>query len=267
MDIAFLVGIVLAFGAVIATVIMEGGNVNSLFLIPPMILVFGATLAVGFASATLKDSIAAFGSIPRVAMGKTVKPSAIIAQMVDIADKARKGGLLSLEGEANNTKDPFMRTALQNIADGTDSEELRVLLEDEIETRLKQNNILVKYFKAVGGYAPTIGIIGTVVALTHVLENLSNPAELGHQIASAFIATFWGLVSANFLWLPIAERLSRLSAIEIDNMRLVVEGTMAIQTGVQPRLLGERLQAMIPRTKDGKDGGKAKPAKGKSKDE
>lgn len=98
----------------------------------------------------------------------------------------------------------------------------------------------------LGGYAPTVGIIGTVVSLTHVLENLSAPEELGHMIAAAFVATLWGLLSANFIWLPIGTRLSRLSELEVDRMTLVMEGVLAVQAGSQPTLLRERLTAMVP---------------------
>jgi chemotaxis protein MotA len=105
-----------------------------------------------------------------------------------------------------------------------------------------------KFFKSLGGYAPTVGIIGTVVSLTHVLENLDTPETLGPSIAAAFVATLWGLLTANFLWLPIGDRLIRLSNIELETMELKLEGVLAIQAGSQPRLLRERLQAMLPRT-------------------
>jgi chemotaxis protein MotA len=98
----------------------------------------------------------------------------------------------------------------------------------------------------MGGYAPTIGIIGTVVSLTHVLENLAEPGELGPMIASAFVATLWGLLSANFLWLPLGSRLRRLSELDVERMTLLMEGVLAVQSGSQPRLLGERLRAMVP---------------------
>jgi chemotaxis protein MotA len=143
-------------------------------------------------------------------------------------------------------EDPFLRRALQNIADGTDGEDLRILLEDEIETSAKSGRTAARFFTSMGGYAPTIGIIGTVVSLTHVLENLSTPATLGPMIASAFVATLWGLLSANFLWLPIGARLKRLTDLEVERMSLLMEGVLAVQAGSPPRLLGERLRAMVP---------------------
>jgi chemotaxis protein MotA len=179
-------------------------------------------------------------------MGKTSRPQDSIDQVVRFAEKARSEGLLSLEEEAASVKDPFLARALQNIADGTDAEDLRVLLEDEIDSKSRSDHANSKYFASLGGYAPTIGIIGTVVSLTHVLENLSKPDELGHMIAAAFIATLWGLLSANFIWLPFSSRLARLSELDIERMTLLMEGVLAVQSGAQPLLLAERLRSMVP---------------------
>ena len=166
--------------------------------------------------------------------------------MVALAEKARGAGLLALEQDAEDVTDPFLRDALQNIADGTDADELRILLEDEISTAAKSRRTAAKFYNTMGGYAPTIGIIGTVVALTHVLENLGPPETLGPAIATAFVATLWGLLTANFMWLPIGARLNRLCDLEIERMTLMMEGALAVQSGSQPRLLGERLRAMVP---------------------
>lgn len=225
---------------------MEGSNVGTILLPPPMVLVFGATLAVGFAGSTLKDAIEAFKAVPRAVKGKTEDPGVSIDQVVALAEKARSEGLLALEQEAQATNDPFLRGALQNIADGTDGEDLRIMLEDEIASKVKSDHTSSKFFKGLGGYAPTIGIIGTVVSLTHVLENLSDPGKLGPMIASAFVATLWGLLSANFIWLPIGDRIAKISELEVDRMSLIMEGVLAVQAGSQPLLLRERLKSMVP---------------------
>jgi chemotaxis protein MotA len=246
MDPATVIGLLLAFGSVIAMVTMEGASVTSLLLPAPMVLVFGATLAVGFAGNTLKDALQAFKTLPKMFVGKTSKPQESIDQMVRFAEKARAEGLLSLEEEAASVKDPFLARALQNIADGTDAEDLRLQMEDEIDTKLRSDHSSSKFFASLGGYAPTIGIIGTVVSLTHVLENLSTPDHLGPMIASAFVATLWGLLSANFIWLPFSSRLARLSELDIERMTLLMEGMLAVQAGAQPLLLAERLRSMVP---------------------
>ena len=246
MDPATLIGILLAFGALVAMITLEHSSVMSILLPAPMILVFGATVAVGIAGGTVRDTISAFKALPGAFRGKITPPVQVIDQVVGIAETARKSGLLALEQEADNVSDPFLRGALQNIADGTDGDELRMLLEDEIATKAKSGRSASKFFMSLGGYAPTVGIVGTVVSLTHVLENLSTPETLGPMIATAFVATLWGLLSANFLWLPIGARLRRLSDIEIDRLTLLMEGVLAVQSGSQPRLLRERLRAMVP---------------------
>ncbi|MFC3298274.1 motility protein A [Arthrobacter agilis] len=266
MDPATIVGILIAFGALYAMITLEHASVEALLLPAPMILVFGATLAIGIAGGTLKDFLVAVKAVPAAMKGKTVPPQDTIDSVVVIAEKARSEGLLALEEEANTVKDPFLRGALQNIADGTDGEELREMLEDEIDSASQTNRTASKFFASLGGYAPTVGIIGTVVSLTHVLENLSSPDKLGPMIAAAFVATLWGLLSANFLWLPIGTRIKRLGEMETARMTLLMEGVLAVQAGSQPRLLGERLKAMVPQHEQGKPGkgGKdgAKGAKG-----
>jgi chemotaxis protein MotA len=246
MDPATLIGLLLAFGTLYAMIAMEGAHVTSLLLPAPMILVLGATIAIGIASSTIRDVKQAVLSLPKAFRGRTGSPQDSVDQIIRFAEKARADGLLALEAEAAETDDPFMKNGLQNIADGTDGEDLRILLEDEIGTRRKANHTVSKFFNSLGGYAPTVGIVGTVVSLTHVLENLSNPEELGHMIAAAFVATLWGLLSANFIWLPIGARLARLSELELEQMNLQMEGLLAVQEGAQPILLGERLTAMIP---------------------
>ena len=143
------------------------------------------------------------------------------------------------------TPNAFLKSALQNIADGMDAEELRTLLEEQVATAEREQRAAAKFFNGLGGYAPTVGIIGTVISLTHVLEHLSNPATLGPSIAGAFVATLWGVLSANILWLPIGARLSRLADLNIERMHVLLEGVLAVQEGSQPRVVGERLRAMI----------------------
>lgn len=268
MDPATIIGIIGAFGALYAMMVMEGASPAAIFLPAPMILVFGATIAVGIASATLPDFLQAVKALPRAFTGKVAKPQIVIDQMVEVAEIARRQGLLAIEAEADKIDDPFFKKALQSIADGMDAEELAILLEDKIATFERTSKSANKFWTSLGGYAPTIGIIGTVVSLTHVLENLSDPEHLGHMIAAAFVATLWGVLSANFLWLPIAGRLGRLTELETQRMTLIMEGALAVQAGSQPRVLGERLRALVPahslQAEDGdKKGGK--PAKaGKS---
>lgn len=245
MDPATLLGILIAFGAIVAMIFLEGGSVTSILLPAPMILVFGATIAVGIASATLKDLGVVVKALPRAFKGKVESAPELIEQISKFAEKARREGLLSLEAEAAAVRDPFLKSALQNVADGMDPEELRELLEEQVAQQERQERVAAKFYTTMGGYAPTIGIIGTVVSLTHVLENLSTPDELGHMIAAAFVATLWGVLSSNLMWMPIGARLSRLTDLMVERRTLAMEGVLAVQSGAQPRAIVERLEAMV----------------------
>ena len=264
MDIATIIGILLAFGALFGMIEMEHVELGGLFLPAPILLVFGATIGAGVASTTLKDAIASFKAAPKAFTGKVTPPAAVIDDVVGLAEVARSNGLLALEQEADKHDDPFMKKALQNIADGTDGDELRILLEDEIESNAAPMRSASSFFMGLGGFAPTVGIIGTVVSLTHVLANLGKPDELGPLIASAFVATLWGLLTANFMWLPIGGKLRKLAQLESDRQTLLMEGLLAVQAGSQPRLLGERLKAMVPpAARNDAAAGKGKAGKGK----
>lgn len=244
MDPAFLIGIVIAFGALVAMINLEGASITALLLPAPMILVLGSTIGVGIASHTMRDTITAVTSLGRMVRGPKTTPAAVIPFLVGYAERARSEGLLSLEQELDDAPDAFTRNALQALADGADAEDMRMVMEDELSAVATRNRVASKFFSSLGGYAPTIGIVGTVVSLTHVLEKLDEPDHLGPMIAAAFVATLWGLLSANFIWNPIAGRLGRIGAVEIERMTLVIEGTLAIHSGNPPHLVQERLDAL-----------------------
>ncbi|TDE98646.1 motility protein A [Occultella glacieicola] len=246
MDPATLIGILLAFGALLGMVTLEGASLTSLLLPAPILLVVGATIMVTIAGGTLADTGRAAKGAVRAIRGKPVPPNRTITTLVELSEKARNDGLLSMESMLEEVDDPFLREAFQAIVDGMDSEELRQLLEDKLDTKSGRDRQVAKFYSDMGGYAPTIGIVGTVVSLVHVLEYLSEPATLGPSIAAAFVATLWGVMTANFLWLPISNRLKRLSDLECDRMTLVIEGALAVQGGLQTRALDERLRALVP---------------------
>lgn len=245
MDPALLLGLLLAFGAMLAMIGIEGASISALLLPAPMVLVFGATIAVGIASGTLRDSMHALKALPRAFRGDRRTAHGMIDTVVAYAEKARAEGLLALEQKLGDEDDPFLRLALQAIADGTDAEELRTMLEDEIGSAAARNRTASRFYMTLGGFAPTIGIIGTVISLTHVLERLDTPDTLGPLIAAAFVATLWGLLSANFIWLPIGGRLQRLGEVELERMTLLMEGMLAVQAGSPPHFVRERLQALV----------------------
>lgn len=246
MDPSGIIGIVVALVAILGAQALEGGNPASLILPGPLLLVWVGTIGAGMAGHTLADTKNAFARLPKVLRAKAPDPGATIDTVISLADRARREGLLALEDAARDVDDEFLRSGLQAAIDGTDPEDLRMILEDRIATKRTSDRVYAKYFADLGGYAPTLGIIGTVIALVHVLENLANPGQLGEQIAVAFLATLWGLLSANVVWLPLGARIKRLSDQECTQMEVTLEGLIALQAGANPRLVGERLRSMLP---------------------
>ncbi|WGX97838.1 motility protein A [Nocardioides sp. L-11A] len=245
-DIATPVGIGAALGVIMLANILEGGSPASLFLMPPMLLVFGGTLCVAVAGGTLNDAKNAVASAKTALFGKVASSADVVPVIVSLSDAARREGMLALEGRVGDIDDPFLVKGVTLAVDGTDPEELREILEAELHAKKAVDKHAAKFFTDAGGYAPTIGIVGTVMSLVHVLENLADPGALGHSIAAAFLATLWGVLSANVLWLPIAARLKRLSELESTRMEIVIEGVAAIQAGSNPRIVAQKLQSLLP---------------------
>jgi chemotaxis protein MotA len=246
MDRATPIGIGLGMGAIIVANILEGGTPMSLLLLPPILLVFGGTIGAALAGGTMADGKHALHSLKRAMVWKQQSPAELVPVCVSLADKARREGLLMLEEAVKDVDDDFLKRGVALAVDGTDPEELREILEAELHAKRLDDKHSAKFFNAMGGYAPTIGIIGTVMGLVHVLENLSEPDKLGHLIAGAFIATLWGVLSANIMWLPIGSRLTRIGELEAHRMELVIEGVMAIQAGNNPRVVAQRLRSLLP---------------------
>jgi chemotaxis protein MotA len=247
MDPATLIGIALGVGSLLALMIMEGSSPMAIVLLPPLILVFGGTFGAAIAGSAMADVKKIGGWFKQALLPPKVPPvSDRIATLVSLAEKARKEGLLALEAQVKDIDDPFLKRGLQMGIDGTDPEELRAVLEGEISAKKGEDKVAAKFFNAMGGYAPTIGIIGTVVGLIHVLENLSSPESLGPLIASAFVATLWGVLSANLFWLPMGAKIMRISDLQAAQMELLVEGITEIQAGTSPRAVRQKLTALVP---------------------
>ena len=246
MDAATPIGIGLGLAVVVGANVMEGGNPASLLLLPSIILVFGTTLLVTIAGGTMRDAKNAVKALKRAFTGKVAPSGDVVPTIVTLAEKARREGLLALEDSLRDMDDEFLVKGVTLAIDGTDPEELRDILEAEVLAKRRADKQAAKFYADAGAYAPTIGIIGTVMGLVHVLENLAQPEELGHLIAAAFIATLWGVMSANVMWLPISNRLKRLSELEAARMELVVEGVSAIQSGSNPRVIAQRLTSLLP---------------------
>lgn len=238
---------ILGFVAMMVAYLMEGGDLAALVAPTPAIIVFGGTF---FALLTAYP-LPLVMRLPKI-FGKAVStehedPLEAVQTFVRLADKARREGLLSLEDEAATLHNEFMKDGIQEVVDGTPPEQISELLEiriSETEARHKEG---FGMFLAAGGIAPTMGIIGTVLGLVVVLASLgdSDAGQLGHAIAIAFIATLYGVMSANVFWIPIGERLKGRSTEEIAHKRMIVEGILAIQAGDPPRLVRTKLEGFL----------------------
>ncbi|HET9421694.1 MAG TPA: MotA/TolQ/ExbB proton channel family protein [Nocardioides sp.] len=244
-DLATPIGIGLALVIVVASNVLEGGNPMSLLLLPPMLLVFGVTLLVTVAGGTIEDAKNAVRSLKHAMTAKVAPAADVVPAVVSLAERARREGLLALEESLADIDDPFLVKGVTLAIDGTDPEELREILEAEVDAKQRHDRHSAKFYGDAGAYAPTIGIVGTVMGLVHVLESLSDPEQLGHLIAAAFVATLWGVLSANVLWLPISNRLKRLSQLEVARMEMVIEGVAAIQAGANPRVIAQKLGSLL----------------------
>ncbi|MET3960943.1 chemotaxis protein MotA [Marmoricola sp. OAE513] len=246
MDPAPAIGIGGGFVVVVAANVLEGGNPMSLLLGPPLMLVFGTTILISIAGGTMMDAKNIVSSLKTAFTGKVEPPGDMIPEVVGLAERARREGLLSLEESLTTIDDPFLVKGVTMAIDGTDPEEVRDILEAEVFAKKKEDKQRAKFFADAGAYAPTVGIIGTVMGLVHVLENLAAPEELGHLIAGAFVATLWGVTSANVIFLPLASRLKRLGELECARMELAIEGIAAIQAGSNPRIIAQKLRSLLP---------------------
>jgi chemotaxis protein MotA len=244
-DLTTVLGIVLGLVALVAGYMWDGGHLSSLLVPSAALIVFGGTFgatAVGFPGSVLKDLPKAFSIAFRQ---QKRDPSVIIDEIVDMATIARREGVLALEQRAQEHPNPFLKDGLMMVVDGTDPELTRQILELEMDAVEHKNEVYAKVFEAAGGFAPTMGIIGTVMGLIHVLGNLSDPSSLGPAIAVAFTATLYGVMSANLIYLPLAGKIKFRTKELVSEMELMLEGILALQAGENPQLIKKKLTSFI----------------------
>jgi chemotaxis protein MotA len=240
-------GILLAIVAVLVSMVMEHGKPMAIISVPAMILVLGGTIGVSIAGVNGHDLRPIRGALRR-AMRKSRSWSAsdFAQHLMTVAREARTSGLLALEkGLPEAESDPFVKSGIDLITTTSDPERVRGVLDAEIVGMRDRHRVGIKFFQDMGGFAPTIGILGTVIGLVRVLGNLSEPGKLGDAIASAFTATLWGVMTANIFWLPIANKLKRLSDDEVRRKELVIEGLLAVQEGLTGPQLRDRLDPFL----------------------
>lgn len=245
MDVLSLVGLVMAFVAIIGGNYLEGGHISALINGPAALIVFGGT----FGAALLQTPVSHFKRAVQIISWVMLPPS---INMLDAVNRviawsmtARKDGLLGLEAVAEAELDPYAQKGLQLLVDGMESDGIRSILEVDLYTQEERDLQAAKFYECMGGYAPTIGIIGAVMGLIHVMGNLADPSQLGSGIAVAFVATIYGIGSANLLFLPVASKL-RVSVMRQSRYReMLLEGILSIAEGENPRSIELKLQGFM----------------------
>lgn len=246
MNIATLIGLVVGIGALMAAEMIDGGSPASLVNVSAAMIVFGGTFGAALISFPMKSVVGLGGLIGKTMKEPKLDAPALVAMFVSLAEKARREGLLSLEEDVQAIEDPFVKKGLLLVVDGTDPELVRSIMEAEVDSLERRHEQGYGVLEAMGGYAPTMGIIGTVMGLVRVLAHMSNPDDLARSISVAFIATLYGVSSANLLWLPLATKLKGQSGQELFFRSLAVEGILSVQSGDNPRLVKEKLEAFLP---------------------
>ncbi|MBI5409980.1 MAG: flagellar motor protein [Nitrospirae bacterium] len=251
MNKASIIGILLGFTAIIGGSIVEGGRIGSIVQGSAALIVFGGTLGATFLSFSIRDISLATRSLREVFFENPMMPEgySVIKETINLSARARKSGILSLDKDIQNMGYDFFRRALRLVIDGIDPKLLRSTLEQEISTFEEERGRAAKVFESAGGFAPTIGIIGAVLGLIHVMENLGDPAKLGTGIAVAFVATVYGVGSANLLFLPIAKKIINNMKHEVLLREIIIEGVLGVQAGRNPFYLREYLNSFLSKRK------------------
>ncbi len=245
MDPLSLIGVLLGFAAILGGNWLEGGHLDSLANGPALVIVLGGTIGAVLLQTRVPVFMRAMRLLGVVFMPPRRPLRPAIEKIVEWSNTARKEGLLGLEDVAETEPDLFVRKGMQLLVDGNEPDEIRRTLEVELDARERADLAAAKVFEAMGGYSPTIGIIGAVMGLIHVMQNLADPSRLGSGIATAFVATIYGVGLANLLLLPLANKLKAHTHSESTYRELIIEGLVAIAEGENPRNIENRLQGFL----------------------
>jgi chemotaxis protein MotA len=245
LDLTSIAGIPIGIGLILVGQAIEGGAAHTLLQTAAALIVFGGTAGAVLLSHSTEDVVQAASSIRRIFLNPIEPVAGVIERITAYAVKARRSGVMSIEDEANAEPDPFLKRALSMAVDGISQSQIRAALEVEMDSLADHEERPARVFEAAGGYAPTIGILGAVLGLIHVMENLTDPAKLGPGIAVAFVATVYGVGSANLILLPLAAKLRQRAREATRRRELLVDGVLAIQDGLNPRLIQQRLARFV----------------------
>ena len=245
MDLLSFIGVAIAFAAILGGNWLEGGHLDTLANGPALIIVLGGTIGASLLQTPLATFLRSMRMLGMVFMPPSRALEETIEKLVEWSKVARKDGLLGLERAAAEEADLFVRKGMQLLVDGNEPDEIRHALEVELDSRERFDLQASKVLESMGGYAPTIGIIGAVMGLIHVMQNLSDPSKLGSGIATAFVATIYGVGLANLFLLPMAGKMKAYVMQEVHYRELVIEGLVAISEGENPRQIETRLQGFL----------------------
>jgi chemotaxis protein MotA len=240
MDILSVLGILIALGSIVGGQHLEGGHLSSILQFTAFLIVFGGTIGAVMLQFPLSIFMKSLGAAGMVFGNVTVDMKGVITQVVELQ------GLLALEGQMKNISDPFMAKGVQLVVDGTEPPKIREILEVEVGVIEDEYTSYAKVYEAFGGYAPCVGIIGAVLGLIHVMENLADPSALGGGIAVAFVATVYGVGLANLIFLPMGNKIKIKAKDLIAGKLMVVEGLLSVAQGENPRMIEEKLSGFLP---------------------
>ena len=242
-DLATLAGMGLAASGILGGMMLEGGSIKEILQPTAAMIVFGGTIGAVLITTPIGVIMRALRLVMTAFVEKSQTLEAIIEEVIGYASKARKSGIVSLEQDANQVQDPFLRKALNLAVNGTDLQEIRKMMELEMTVEEQQVEGAAKVFEAAGGYSPTMGIIGAVLGLIQVMKNLANIDEVGRGIATAFVATIYGLVAANLIFLPLGTKIKARAQGGLQVKELILEGVSGIVEGLNPKLIRLKLEA------------------------
>jgi chemotaxis protein MotA len=252
MDIASIIGVVSGMGFILGTILL-GGSIMMFVNIPSVLIVVGGTIAATMIALPLADFLTVFKVTMKIFIFKIQPADEIIANLVEISNKARKGGLLSIEGDIQSTPDPYLASALQMTVDGVKTVDIAAIMQKKMELTKKKLDVGAGIHKSMGAYAPAFGMIGTLIGLVQMLAGLDDPSTIGPKMAVAMITTFYGAVMANLFFIPMADKLTGRNEEEIMNMTIIFEGILSIREGEHPKLMEDKLNIYLAGGKEAKE--------------
>lgn len=256
MDIGAIIGSIFGVAMILIGYILEGGSLPALVAPSPILIVVGGTVGCTLLAFPLSELAKLPRAFKTIFTSKNYNEVDIINQLAELSEKARKDGLLSLEQDAQTNENDLIKKGLALVVDGIETEVIKDILEREVELHESIHESSVKIFEAMGGFSPTMGVLGTVMGMIVILGSMEDPGELGHKIATAFIATMLGVGLANLLYLPMGGRIKTKAAREKMVSDLIIEGLLSIQAGENPRIIKEKLNLALLEKMNKKSGSK-----------